>query len=382
MPVITCGGMRFQQGWGDFDPATLDAENQKNLEATVMHAFELGINHFETARGYGSSEYQLGLVLPRLPRDEIIIQTKIGIMQSEEEFLAAFDKSISNLQVEQIDLLAIHGINSLQGLDNAIKNGSLSACKKLKEQGRIKHIGFSTHAGPQTIIAALETEEFSYVNLHWYYIDQRNISAIEEAAARDVGVLIISPCDKGGQLFKPSDKLVKLCEPLHPMEFNDLFCLQNKAVHTLSIGAARPSDLDLHANIVESIDNTDLQPVLTRLHNELVATLGAFWVEHWSDGLPIPEDNENEVCVYHILRLYNLVKAFDMVEFGKYRYNLLGNGGTWFPGMKASEENIKNISKILAGNPMAGKIIDILQEAHKILDDTPVERLSVKKKAK
>ncbi len=56
MPVISCGRMRYQYKWQDVDPDAIPRDNQENLEATICRAFELGINHFETARGYGSSE--------------------------------------------------------------------------------------------------------------------------------------------------------------------------------------------------------------------------------------------------------------------------------------------------------------------------------------
>ena len=56
MPVISCVGMRYQYKWQDVDPVAIPRDNQENLEATIRRAFELGINHFETARGYGSSE--------------------------------------------------------------------------------------------------------------------------------------------------------------------------------------------------------------------------------------------------------------------------------------------------------------------------------------
>ena len=60
MPVLTCGGMRYQQAWEDLKPETVQKSVQENLEATIHHALAHGINHIETARGYGSSEMQLG----------------------------------------------------------------------------------------------------------------------------------------------------------------------------------------------------------------------------------------------------------------------------------------------------------------------------------
>ena len=86
MPVISCGGMRYQFKWQDVDPKEVPRENQENLEACIHRAIELGINHIETARGYGTSEMQLGHVLPQLPRDKIIVQTKVAPKATAKEF--------------------------------------------------------------------------------------------------------------------------------------------------------------------------------------------------------------------------------------------------------------------------------------------------------
>src|SRR5678815_952454 len=94
MPVFSCGGMRYQFKWQDLPLHEIPADNQRNLEATIHRAVELGINHIETARGYGSSEMQLGRVLPSLPREKIIVQTKVAPMSSAKEFLKTFDRSM------------------------------------------------------------------------------------------------------------------------------------------------------------------------------------------------------------------------------------------------------------------------------------------------
>src|SRR5580698_9731373 len=93
MPVISCGGMRYQFKWQDVKPSEIPRANQENLEATIHRAIDLGINHIETARGYGTSEMQLGNVLPSLPREKIIVQTKVSPKETPEEFLRTFDTS-------------------------------------------------------------------------------------------------------------------------------------------------------------------------------------------------------------------------------------------------------------------------------------------------
>ena len=378
MPVLTCGGMRYQQSWQDIDPKDLDVKVQENVANTVRAAFAAGINHIETARGYGSSEYHLGFVLPELPRDKIMVQTKIGPKPSESEFRKTFDLSMKHLRLSHVDLLSIHGINTRELLGQTLKDGSLKACRKLQDEGVVRHVGFSSHGPLDAILAAIESGEFSYVNLHWYYFDQGNWPAILAARARDMGVFVISPSAKGGKLYAPPAKLVRLCAPLAPMTFNDLFCLSHPEVHTLSIGPARPADFDAHLAALPYLENSaeTLRPIQQRLHDEAVRCLGADWYEHWKDGLPPIVNIPQPVPLYHILRLYNLAKAFDMVEYGQMRYNLLGGADHWFPGHKAVDIDQGKLAAALQGYRFAGQIADRLREAHAILNGEDKQRLS------
>ena len=255
MPVFSCGGMRYQFKWQDVAPSEIPAEGQANLEATIHRASELGINHIETARGYGTSEMQLGAVLPQLPRDKIIVQTKIAPFATAEEFLKTFDTSMKYLRLDYVDLLSLHGINNRQLLDWSLKpNGCVAAARKLQAEGRCRHVGFSTHATTDVILEAIQSDAFDYFNVHWYFVNDLNEPTLQAARRHDLGVFIISPNDKGGKLYAPPKKLVDLCAPLSPMVFNDLYCLARPEIHTLSCGAARPSDFDEHIRALEHYD--------------------------------------------------------------------------------------------------------------------------------
>src|SRR5215510_7530496 len=112
MPVFSCGGMRYQFKWQDVDPKEVPPDNQANLEATIHRAVELGINHIETARGYGTSEMQLGRILPTLPRQKMIVQTKVTPRADSADFLKTFEQSMKYLRLDYVDLLSLHGINN------------------------------------------------------------------------------------------------------------------------------------------------------------------------------------------------------------------------------------------------------------------------------
>jgi predicted aldo/keto reductase-like oxidoreductase len=382
MPVLSLGGMRFQQSWSDLPPDQITADSQDNLRRVLQRAVAAGLHHIETARHYGSSERQLGWLLQAVPDPQRILQSKVPPQADADAFEAELATSFERLGVERLDLLAIHGINAPEHLEQTLRpSGCLAVVRRWQADGRIGAVGFSTHAALPLIEEAIASDAFDYVNLHWYYIRQDNRPAIERALAHDMGVFVISPTDKGGHLHSPAPRLQQLCQPLHPIVFNDLFCLSSPGIHTISVGASRPADLDLHLQAVARLDQAPqlLAPVLQRLEQARLEALGQPWLASWQQGLPAWQDTPGEINLPVLLWLHNLLEAWDLESFARARYGLLGQGSHWFPGANAdvldAEVSEDQLLQALAASPWRQQIPGLLRNLRQRLGGTSVRRL-------
>ena len=156
LPVLSAGFMRAMQSWQDVADEQIDPNSQRTMLAVAREALRLGIDHFETARGYGSSERQLGRVLEEVGRDRVILQTKVQPCADPEQFSAAVRDSLRRLRVGRVDLLALHGVNDHRALWHACRpGGCLAAARRLQARGQVGWVGFSGHGPTEVLLDAV-----------------------------------------------------------------------------------------------------------------------------------------------------------------------------------------------------------------------------------
>jgi uncharacterized protein len=379
--IVTLGCMRFQQEWGPriTQMNQVYSNCQGNLYQILYQAIAVyGMNHIETARGYGCSELQLGAALQliyqttSIQRSDLIIQTKIPPHTDVVTFREMIETSMRLLQVDYLDLFAIHGFNfeeQYEWVFGKDGNNCLAIVMEYMAAGKIRHIGFSTHGSTQFILKCINTNVFDYVNLHYHYFgsytasgngSDGNLEVIRLLNEKDMGRFIISPFDKGGRLYAPSKKVASLTLPdMDPMTFQSLWLWNHHRIydsplpqiHTYTIGVARPSDLDqpilaayLHATQPDWVLN-QLKLVTLRLDHAKEAALGKEWLQTWWQGLP--KSTESKYLVEHnqIVWIYNVILAFGMYEFGKTRYNSFEKNNVKWDEKKSDAENIDVIGK-------------------------------------
>jgi uncharacterized protein len=321
--VLSCGTMRC-------------LDTQSTLTETIDHALHQGINHLETASGYGESERFLGQTLQDLQpkRNSYILTTKIPPTPDAESFEKTLIACFEKLQIDRLDCLALHGINTPEHL-TWVQNptGCMAVVRQFVAAGKINHVGFSTHGSLDLIQATIATDSFDFVNLHYGIFLRRNEPAIAQATDRDMGIFIISPGDKGGMLYTPPAKLESLCAPLTPLATNYRFLLSDPRIHTLSVGPANPTEWQQPIASIPA--HPQESQIFDRLALAQTETLGLDQCSQCYKCLPCPE----EINIPEVLRLRNLTIAYDMDAFGKYRYGMFENAGHWFPGTKANRCN-------------------------------------------
>lgn len=203
LSALGMGGLRLPINGGQGD---IDVEATKKM---VAYAFEKGINYYDTAWGYhdGKSETVLGEILKEYPRDSFYLATKFpgydaGNMNKVEEI---FEEQLKKCQVEYFDFYLFHNVCE-SNIDSYLnpKFGILQYLLEQKKNGRIRHLGFSTHGTLDTIKRFLDAYgkdlEFCQIQLNWMDWKLQNAKEkVELLEKYDLPVWVMEPV-RGGKL--------------------------------------------------------------------------------------------------------------------------------------------------------------------------------------
>lgn len=352
------------------------------MEAVLDAAVAAGINHIETAPAYGPAEAFLGRALARLGerdpagRAALVLTSKLLPGADLEDGRAQLRACLRRLGVERLDNLAVHGLNRPEHLAWALSGPGADLLAWATGEGLVGQVGFSSHGETALIEAALESGRFGFCSLHVHLFDQERLPLARAALAAGIGVMAISPADKGGRLHDPPGELVADCAPFAPLELAYRFLLA-EGISTLTLGAARPEDLAWALRLADAggpatataPHGQDLAAALARLEAAGRERLGADRCGQCRQCLPCP----NAVPIPALLRLRNLAVGHGMEPFATERYNLIGRAGHWWEAVDASA--CGRCGACLPRCPLQLPIPDLLADTHRRLAAAPRRRL-------
>lgn len=193
----------------------------------VAYAMEKGINYYDTAWGYhnGNSELVMGKILSGYPREKFYLASKfpgydLSNMDKVEEI---FEKQLEKCQVEYFDFYLFHNVcemNINEYLDE--KYGIFEYLIKQKENGRIRHLGFSAHGSCDIMKRFLDAYgghmEFCQIQMNWLdWTFQDAKAKTELLKEHNIPIWVMEPL-RGGKLAKLADEDDAKLKTLRPDE--------------------------------------------------------------------------------------------------------------------------------------------------------------------
>jgi uncharacterized protein len=204
------------------DQASVDAEQLNKMVDTFL---ERGFTYFDTAYMYHNHQSEIALresLVKRHKRDEFTLATKMPTMflKSKDDNEKFFNEQLEKCGVDYFDYYLIHNLN-ISLYDVASKFDAFSFLRKMKSEGKIKHLGFSYHDNAGLLDKILtEHPEMEFVQLQLNYLDWDNESiqsrkCYEVARKHNKPVIAMEPV-KGGTLAKLPPKAEQLFRDYNP----------------------------------------------------------------------------------------------------------------------------------------------------------------------
>ena len=198
--AIGFGGMRFDM--------SQDAAEHVDL---IKYAFSKGINYFDTAPGYcdDQSEIFFGKALSELPRQEIVVSTKLmpAHIKTKAKALDRIKRSCDRLQTDYIDIFHAWNFRTLEQYNDCIRpDGLYEAMLQAKADGLIKHLAFSTHLTGNKAAEVFESGRFEGVLLGLNIMNfPYRMAAVSAARSRGMGIVAMNSL-YGGLIPQHEDK--------------------------------------------------------------------------------------------------------------------------------------------------------------------------------
>ncbi|MDF1512590.1 MAG: aldo/keto reductase [Anaerolineae bacterium] len=241
---------------GAYTPA--DAQQRRQVIEALQCAYECGVTYFDTAPGYGNGESEVifGEALSGLG-DSIFVATKIG--PEARNVRESVETSLKRLQRDHLDVLQIHGSSySERRADDFFQSGGmLEQMQRLKEEGLIRAVGFTTEDNNPAVYRFINSGHFDVMQLCYNLLYQhpaeftRPFGSIFEADKQQMGIVTMRTVTSG--LFQ---RWVQWANPENTFDYTPAllqFVLSNPMVDVALVGMRDAGIVRANAAICEDL---------------------------------------------------------------------------------------------------------------------------------
>lgn len=183
----------------------------------IDYAMKHGITYFDTAYIYAGSEAFLGTVFPKYDRSKFKIATKY-MASANPDYKAVFEEQLKRLNTDYIDFYLLHGIMTEETVKSYLETGAVEYFMEQKEKGRIKNLGFSSHAPLPLLEKMADHHKWDFAQIQLNYLDwimQDAKGQYEALTKRGIPVVVMEPV-RGGRLASLTPEIDAMLKAAHP----------------------------------------------------------------------------------------------------------------------------------------------------------------------
>lgn len=236
------------------------------------YAIEHGINYFDTAYVYndGESERCLGAGLKKHPRDQYYLATKFNI-RANPNYQEVFQQQLERLQTDYIDFYLIHCLLD-SNVDDYMQSGAVAYFIEQQKQGKIKYLGFSSHAGLQALEKFADFHHWDFAQLQINYFDWNYSDTKQEyqiLADRNIPIMVMEPV-RGGKLANLSAAAQEILRKAHPQWSDAAWALRFvRTLDQVQVILSGMSNMDQLMENIQTFSEPDqlTEQDLTTLHS-------------------------------------------------------------------------------------------------------------------
>jgi hypothetical protein len=338
----------------------------------IRQGIDAGINYVDSAYGYhkGESEVVLGKALQDGYREKVTLATKSPIWHEEftktEDYERYLDEQMERLGVDCIDVYLFHAINEKRWKEKVLKLNLIEEAKKAREQGKIKHIGFSFHDKPELLKEIIDTDEFDMMLIQYNILDTKFEEVINHAGKKGMGIAVMGPVGGGRLAGEPREDMQKYLTKGRK-NFADLalkFVFSNPNISVALSGMGSEKMVKDNIAIASNKNYT-----LTSEEKEKTKEIGERFKELTDNictnckyCMPCP----NEVNIPFIFRALMYYEVYGQEETGKRYYSMIGKPDQ-VSGKQA--DSCIECGECEPKCPQKIPIIEQLKKAHEILSE-------------
>lgn len=314
MPKLGFGLMRLPEKGG-----VIDHEHVCRMVDKYMKA---GMNYFDTAYIYHGGKSEIAAreaLVKRYPRDSFMIATKLPAweMRGRVDVQRIFNDQLEKTGVDYFDFYLLHSIEEGSNYETYVKYDCFNWGMKMKEEGKIRHFGFSFHGSPELLTEILDAHpEVEFVQIQLNYLDRTNPVVRSQALyeilhERNIPIIVMEPV-RGGMLANLGDEINAKFKAARPEKSVASWALRFVAslpgVMTVLSGMSSEEQMD--DNIATFVDFEPVSDDEVRLINEVtqeilaIPQIGCTACKYCCDGCP------KKISIPDVFRTINTLRRY------------------------------------------------------------------------